>query len=181
MRKLVLSMFMSLDGYVEGPNKELIGPAYSQDLQRRWIDRNMDRAGLMLYGRVAYEGMAQFWTSPNAPKAEAEKLAGFDKLVFSRTLKTANWGNVTIIRDNIADEINRRKAQPGRDMVLIAGGNIAQTFLRLGLIDEINLLIMPILFGGGTRLFDADTGKVPLTLVESVTLEGGLIHAVYRR
>ncbi len=120
MRKLVLSMFMSLDGYVEGPNKELIGPAYSQDLQRRWIDRNMDRAGLMLYGRVAYEGMAQFWTSPNAPKAEAEKLAGFDKLVFSRTLKTANWGNVTIIRDNIADEINRRKAQPGRDMVLIA-------------------------------------------------------------
>jgi dihydrofolate reductase len=134
-----------------------------------------------MYGRVAYEGMVQYWTSPAAAGEEAQKLAAAKKLVFSRTLQRADWGQVTIIRDNIAEEINRRKAEPGGDMVLIAGASIANTFLGLDLIDELNLIIQPVLLGGGKRLFDAKVDRRNLQLIENTTLPGGLIHALYRR
>ena len=71
MRKLILAMYMSLDGFIEGPNRQFTGPPFTPDLKRKWIDVNIERAGLMLYGRTAYEGMAAYWTSPAADPAEA--------------------------------------------------------------------------------------------------------------
>ncbi|HEX4298579.1 MAG TPA: dihydrofolate reductase family protein [Devosia sp.] len=181
MRNVVLAMFMSLDGYTEAPNGEMVPPPFSADLKTKWIDRNLSRADLLMYGRVAYEGMVAFWTAPNAPAAEAAQLAAFDKLVFSRTLQKADWGNVSIVADNIADEVQRRRAQPGKDMVLLAGAGIANSFLELDLIDEMDLMIMPVLFGGGKRLFSGNTGRRKLQLAESFTMTGGLVRAIYRR
>lgn len=181
MRDVVLSMFMSLDGYIEGLGKQLIPPPYSADLQKHWIDHNMERAGTMMYGRVAYEGMAKFWTSPAAPAGQAAALAAMDKLVFSHTLQNANWGQVSIIHDDIPGEVARRKAEPGKDMVLIAGAGIAQTFLRLGLVDELSLLVSPILFGGGTRLFAEMTEKTSLKLTEALPFDTGVVRLTYRR
>src|ERR1700712_3367721 len=101
MRDVVLAMFMSLDGYIEAPDRQLVPPPYSPDLQKHWIDRNMERAGTMMYGRIAYEFMAGFWQSSNAPAEQAEVLKNMDKLVFSRTLQSAGWGKVAIVRDDI--------------------------------------------------------------------------------
>ena len=180
MRNVILSMFMSLDGYVESAEGKLVPPQYSPEFKARWIDRNLE-ADLLMYGRVAYEGMVQYWTSPGAAGPEATRLAAAKKLVFSRTLQKADWGQVTIIRDDIAEEINHRKAEPGGDMVLIAGAGIANSFLRLDLIDQLNLIIQPLLLGGGKRLFATSTDQRKLQLVENTTLPGGLIHAVYRK
>ena len=179
MRKVVLAMFMSLDGYINGPGGALRGPAYSADLQKHWIDRNMERAGTMMYGRVAYEGMVSYWTSPQAQGPQATQLAEMDKLVFSRTLDNADWGRVTIIRDDIAGEIAKRRDGDGKDMVLIAGAGIATTFLNLGLVDEFSLLVVPRLLGGGTRLFKEGLEQTSLKLTEALTFDTGAVRLTY--
>ena len=181
MRDVVLAMFMSLDGYIEGPGKQMAPPRYSADLQRHWIDRNMERAGTMMYGRVAYEGMVSYWTSPQAQGPQATQLAGMDKLVFSRSLQTADWGRVTIVHDDIAGEIGKRRAAAGKDMVLIAGAGIATTFLNLGLIDEFSLLIVPRLLGGGTRLFHEGLTPASLTLTEALPFDSGAVRLTYMK
>lgn len=181
MRHVVLAMFMSLDGYIEGPGKRLVPPPYSSDLQKHWIDRNMERAGTMMYGRVAYEGMAKYWTSAAADGPQAAELAAMDKLVFSRSLQHTNWGKVTIVRDDIAAEIAKRKAEPGKDMVLIAGAGIATTFLTLGLVDELSLLVTPRLLDGGTRLFEGGYGPTSFSLVESLPFDTGAVRLTYRK
>jgi len=104
-----------------------------------------------------------------------------EKLVFSRTLQQADWGRVTIIRDDIAAEVNKRKLESGKDMVLIAGAGIARTFLRLGLIDELSLLVFPTLLGSGTRLFDDDYPRTRLILAEALPFDSGAVRLTYRR
>jgi dihydrofolate reductase len=104
-----------------------------------------------------------------------------DKVVFSRTLQVADWGKVTIVRDDIAGEIARRKAEGDREMVLIAGASIAQAFLQLGLIDELCLLVSPLLLGGGTRLFTGGYDRMPLQLTEALPFESGAVRVTYRR
>ena len=181
MRNVVLAMFVSVDGYINGPDGALSPPRYSPDLQKHWIDRNMQRAGTMMYGRVAYEGMRDFWTSPAAPAEQAAAMAQMDKLVFSRTLKSADWGKVEIVSDDIAGELARRKAEGDRDMVLIAGAGIAQTFLGLDLVDELCLLVTPKLLGGGTRLFRDGYAPANLQLADSVVLDNGAVRLTYLR
>jgi len=181
MRNVVIAMYMSLDGYIEGPNHEFTAPGFSPDLKTKWIDRNLERADLLMYGRTAYEGMAKFWTSPAAPKEEAATLAAFDKLVFSTTLDHADWGSVRIIRDNLADEIAREKAKPGRDIVLIGGGAIANAFLTAGIVDELSLLVSPLLQGGGKRLFDGGYPREKLKFVSADPFDSGAVLLTYKR
>ena len=181
MRKVVLAMFISLDGFIEGPNKQLVPPPYSGDLERHWVKANTERAGIMMYGRVAYEGMAAFWTSANAPQAEAKLLADMPKAVFSRSLAKAEWGKTTIVRDDIAEEVGRLKQQPGKDLVLIAGAGIARTFMKLGLIDEFNLLVSPFVLGGGTPLFQGGYDRFNLKLLDAKPFEGGPVLLRYSR
>ncbi len=180
MRKVALAMFISLDGFIEGPNRELVPPAYSADLDRYWIKANSAEADLMMYGRVCYEGMAQFWTSSSAPKEEAKTLTAVPKIVFSRTLKSATWSNTTIVRDNIADTVMKLKEQAGGDIVLIGGAGIANTFMKQGLIDEYRLLVSPIVLGAGTPLFQGGYSRFNLTLADSKTFDTGAILLTYR-
>jgi dihydrofolate reductase len=180
MSKVVLAMFISLDGFIEGPNKQLVPPPYSADVDRYWVKANTERAGIVLYGRVAYEGMTAFWTSANAPQEEAKLLADLPKVVFSRTLTKADWKNTTIVRDNIAGEVNKLKQRPGKDLVLIAGAGIANTFIKLGLIDEYSLLVSPFLLGGGTPLFQGGFERQNLTLTDAKPFDNGAILLTYQ-
>lgn len=180
MRPVVLAMFVSLDGYINGPAGAFAGPPFSPDLKTHWMDRNMQRSDVMMYGRVCYEGMEQYWTSQH-DDPQAKDLANREKLVFSNTLTEAKWGRVRIVRDaDIATEIAKLKAQPGKDIVLIGGAGIANTFLRRDLVDELSLLVMPTLLGGGTRLFQ-DTAPLRLKLIESLPFDTGMVRLTYRR
>jgi dihydrofolate reductase len=182
MRNVVLAMYMSLDGYIEGPNREFTAPRFTPDLKAKWIDRNIGRADLMMYGRTAYEGMVQFWTSPAAPREEAERLAATRKIVFSTTLRQADWGDVRVVGADIAGEIARLKAEPGKDMVLLGGSGIAMSFLHHGLVDELSLLVSPLPMGGGKRLFaEGAYEKLRLTLASADPFDSGAVLLTYRR
>jgi dihydrofolate reductase len=180
MRSVVLAMFMSLDGYIEDANGQIAMPPFSPDLKSKWIDRNTERADLMMYGRTAYEGIARFWTSPVADRDEAAILERATKIVFSTTLAQAEWGNVRIVRADIPAEIARLKGEPGKDMLLFGGASIANSFLRLGLVDELSLLVSPFLLGGGKRLFQGGQERTNLKLKGTEPFDSGVVLMTYR-
>lgn len=185
MRPLVLAVFVSLDGFIEGPGKQLVPPAWSDDLKQHWSDHNIDRAGALLYGRVVYDLMARHWQAaaadPDNPQHDfAQRMTQLPKFVFSRTLTDPAWANTTVIGDNLADEIGKLKRQDGKDLMLFGGADIAAHLMQLKLIDEYRLMIVPTLLGGGTPLFSGGYDRSKLTLIESRTLDTGSVILSYR-
>lgn len=184
-RACVLSMVVSVDGYINGPGGEFIPPAWSADLDD-WAAGHATRYDTLLFGRAAWESMADYWpaaeTDPQTPPAArdlARFMNGTHKIVFSRTLQDAGrWANSQIADAEVATVIAREKARPGRDMVIFAGARFAQTALAAGVVDELSLLLIPELFGHGTRLFEGHALRRPLRLSETRVMDTG---AVLRR
>ncbi len=186
MRKLSLWMQVSLDGYTEGPNGEFDWPVVEEELHRYLVDELSDM-GAFLYGRNVYEGMAAFWPNADTMPGLTEFHVQYAKLwkpmpkyVFSRTLERADW-NTTVVSGDVADEVARLKAQPGNDLVLFGGSNIAATFVRHDLIDEYRLFVHPSVLGGGSPLFPAVDARVDMQLVEARTFDSAVVHLHYRR
>ncbi|WP_149826468.1 dihydrofolate reductase family protein [Streptomyces tailanensis] len=187
MRKIVLITSVSLDGYMEGPNRELDWPLVDDELHTHFNDllRGM---GALIEGRVTYELMADFWPTadrdPNLPRPMADFAAiwrTIPKLVFSRTLQRADWHS-TIVRDVVVDDIRALKAQEGGDLV-IGGVNLASEFLRHDLIDEFRVYVHPILIGRGTPAFLQTEAmrQTPLRLIETHTFGNGVVLLHYDR
>lgn len=187
MRKLVLSMFVSVDGYVEGPGGEFIGPDWSADLDL-WTAEMADRFDTLLFGRNAWQMMAGYWPraaadpSVTAPERElAAFMNGARKILFTRSLRDASaWANSEIAALGLAETVRAEKARDGKDMVIFAGAKFAQTAMRAGVIDEYWLLTIPMLFGGGARLFDGHAARGKLTLIETRTMDTGAVLTRYR-
>jgi dihydrofolate reductase len=185
MRHLVLAVFVSLDGFIEGPGKQLVPPTWSDDMQRHWSDHNIARAGALLYGRICYEGMASFWPVAAADKASphydlAQQMARLPKMVFSKTLKNPTWANTTVLGGDLSDEIGKLKRQDGKDLMLFGGAAIASHLMKLGLIDEYRIMIIPTILGGGTPLFSGGYGRTKLELIDSKTMDTGSVILSYR-
>ena len=182
MGKLVVSTFISLDGYMEAPNRELVVPEFSMDLVRYFIEPNLERNGILIYGRVTYEFMVGYWTSSAADAKQAARLAAMRKYVYSRTLDKADWGRVTISRgDDLAGDVAAMRRETDRDMTILGSGKVANAFLRAGLVDEFHLLINPILLGAGTPLFQGGYARLGLKLVEARALDTGSVVLDYVR
>jgi dihydrofolate reductase len=183
-RRLVLSMFASLDGYIEGPGKQFIGPAWSDELQD-WSEEVTGSAGALLFGRVCYQGMLEYWPAaeldPEASgrnRAFARLMNTVPKHVFSRSLAEVTW-NATLERGELGETLRRLKAQPGRDLVCFGGAQLFQAALATGLADEVRVLLLPTLFGGGTRLFGQDQRR-ELERVQVKPLDTGAVSLVYQ-
>jgi dihydrofolate reductase len=187
MRKLFLSMLVSLDGFIEGPNRELDWFEEDADFQD-YCTHMLRSIDLMLFGRVAYELMLSYWPAAGAnpqntpQQAEwAHHMNSLPKIVFSRTLQKAEWNNTRIVRDDIANEICTLKQQPGKDIALFAGAQIASTFVDLDLIDEYRLILHPLLLGGGTPLFKGARERKKLKLLNTRTFSSGVVVLYYSR
>ena len=185
MRKVVYSMGVSLDGFIEGPNRELDWSTPDEELHRFWNDQAREM-GTFLYGRRLYELMADFWptadTDPSAPEPVVEFARiwrDMPKIVFSRTLEKVDW-NSRLVRDNIAEEVTKLKAQPGKDME-VGGPTLAATFMRLGLIDEYRPVVHPVVLGGGTPFFPALEDRIRLRLTDTRTFGSGVVYLRYQR
>lgn len=185
-RACVLSMVVSVDGYINGPGGEFIAPTWSADLDA-WTQSHADRFDTMLFGRAAWESLADYWpsaeTDPETPPA-ARDLARFmnatRKIVFSRTLQDAGkWANSEIADTDVATVVAREKARTGRDMVIFAGARFAQTVLAAGVVDELSLLVIPELFGHGTRLFEGHALRRHLRLSETRIMDTGAVLHTY--
>ncbi len=160
MRKLVLSMQVSLDGFIEGPNGELDWAVKEDEETWHYIFDVQRSADTLLMGRVMYPAFERYWqaapTNPLSSKNEVDyaRLAdSMKKVVVSKTLAAAAWKNTTILRDHVADEIRRMKERPGKNMVVLGGATLASSLMDLGLIDEYHFIVNPVVLGGGKRLF----------------------------
>ncbi|MFE7357731.1 dihydrofolate reductase family protein [Streptomyces sp. NPDC057543] len=185
MRKIILMMSMSLDGFIEGPDREIDWHLVDEELHRHFNEQ-LKAMGGFLDGRVTYELMAGFWPTADADPSSAGPVAEFagiwrdmPKVVFSRTLERADW-NTTIRREIDVDEIKALKAQPGGDLVL-GGADLAASFMRHDLIDEYRVYIHPVLIGRGKPLFPASDARTGLRLAETRTFGNGVVLLRHER
>jgi dihydrofolate reductase len=181
MRKLVLSMGVSLDGLVARPGRFGAGgwglPPDDPALKERKLGWMQD-VGLHLMGRNTYEEMAEFW--PRSDDAYAAPMNDIPKVVFSRTLERAEWADSRIARGDLAQEVAELKREPGKDMLAWGGAAFAQSLSRLGLVDEYRLILQPVALGQGLPLFKDLTAPLRLQLVAAQTYDTGAALHVYR-
>ena len=185
MRTVVLFMSVSVDGFFEGPDRDISWHLVDDELHSHF-NSELRAMGAFLDGRVTYELMAGFWPTADADPDSPEPVREFagiwrdmPKIVFSRTLERADW-NTTIWRDVVVEEIRALMAEPGGDLAL-GGADLAATFRRLDLIDEYRLYVHPVLLGRGTPLFRASDARRSLKIVESRTFGNGVVLLRYGR
>jgi dihydrofolate reductase len=178
MRKIVAGLFISLDGVVEAPENWQM--PYFNDEMGEAVGTKMAAADTMLLGRRTYQEFADFW--PNQPSDEefADQINSIPKLVASTTLDRVDWQNSTLIRGNVAEELAKLKEQPGKDINVTGSVTLVQSLLRDDLLDELGLLVHPIVVGTGKRLFEPGSGQIPLTLVDSQTFSTGVVSLTYQ-
>jgi dihydrofolate reductase len=184
MRKVIYSMLVSLDGFIEGPNRELDWHVIDEEFHT-FVNDQQSRFDTYLYGRRMYEVMAYWETADTNPSSTDYELEfgriwkNMAKIVFSKTLEQVQ-GNARLVREGVAAEIATLKAQPGKDMAL-GGAAIASTLMRLGLIDEYWLYVQPVVLGRGTPMFPALGDMINLRLVETHRFGSGVIYLCYQR
>ena len=192
MRKLIAIEWMTLDGVVQAPSyadEDVTGgfehggwhARYFDDLSMNWVIENVRGAGGYLLGRGTYEIFAAHW--PNAPAEQqvlAEPLNALPKYVASTTLgEPLGWQNSRLLRGGIGAAVRALKAAEGKNLHVIGSPGLVQALLGLGLVDELRLMIDPLLAGGGKRLFGDDGAARPLRLAGSQVTSTGAIIATY--
>lgn len=184
-RKIIYMMTVSIDGFMEGPNREIDWHMVDEELHRHFNDE-LRVMGAFMSGRVTHELMADFWptadSDPDAPEPVRE-FAGIwrdmPKIVFSRTLERADW-NTTVVREVVPEKIRQLKAEPGGDMML-GGSDLATTFIQHDLIDEYRIYVDPMIIGRGKRMFHPTDSRLPLRLEETRTFGNGVVLLRYSR
>lgn len=184
MKKVIYSMMVSADGFIEGPDPDLDWGIVDEELHRFANDQARE-ASAFLYGRRLYEVMADYWstadTRPSVPDYEVDFARIWNekpKLVFSKTLEKVGW-NSRLIRDDIVAAVTKLKQQPGKDLAL-AGANLAATFAQLDLIDEYRPIVHPVLLGGGKPFFPSLDKPLNLELVETRKFASGVVYLRYQ-
>ena len=191
MGALVVNMFTSLDGVLQGPGAtdedREAGFEYG-GWQAPYFDEESGKvitdhiAGLeaLLLGRKTYEIFASYWPQQPATDPIAARLNGAPKYVASRTLEAVGWANSTLLEGDVPEAVARLKGQFGR-VDVIGSGNLVQTLLRNDLVDRLNLWVYPVLLGSGKQLFAEGTVPTALRLVESRSFPKGAVLLSYER
>ena len=179
MRKVIVSEFVSLDGVFEAPDQWHF--PYFNDEMGQEIGAAMGQADAMLMGRVLYEEWSTFWPQQDPEENPiAARMNGIQKYVVSTTLEgPLGWNNSTLIGENVAEEISRLKQQPGKDISISGSGSLVRSLLKDGLIDELRLMVHPVVVGSGKRLFEEGGEQIALELVDSKTFSTGVVYLTY--
>lgn len=176
---------ITLDGYFEGEkNWELPfhEKVWGPETEALCMDQ-LSTTSYLVFGRVTYEGMAAYWQSEEVKNSDG-KIANFmnnlPKIVCSRSLKSADWNNSTILRENIAAEISRLKAVSEKDLYVFGSANLSETLIREDLYDEYRIAIAPVIAGRGRPLFSQHLSERNLSLIASQRLENGGVILFYK-
>ena len=180
MRKVTAGLFVSLDGVVESPEKWQL--PYFNDEMGEAVGAAMAATDAMLLGRVTYQEFASYWPGVSAEDQPfADHMNSTPKYVVSGTLDgPLEWSNSTLIRGNIAEEITRLKQQPGKNIGITGSATLVQSMLQDDLLDELGLMIHPVVVGTGKRLFGEGGGLKALKLVDSKTFSTGVVFLTYQ-
>ena len=184
MRQLIYSMGVSADGYIAGPDGEIDWGAPDEELHR-FHNRRVQELGAQLCGRRLYETMLYWETVDRDPASTDVELEfariwqALPRIVFSTTLETVE-GNARRATDDVAEEVARLKAQPGKD-IAVGGARLAARCIELGLVDEYQLFVYPVVVGGGTPYFPPLERRIELELVETRTFGSRVQYLRYRK
>jgi dihydrofolate reductase len=183
--KVIYSLSVSLDGFMESRERKLDWVLVDEELHRFFNDEARE-VGTFVYGRRLYELMVDFWPTADSDPSLPGYMADFariwrdkPKLVFSKTLKRVEW-NSRLAADGLAEEIARLKADPGGD-ISIGGANLAAAAIKLDIIDEYRVSINPVVLGAGTPFFPRLDSAIGLRLIESRTFGSGVVNLRYER
>jgi dihydrofolate reductase len=174
MRKITVSTMVSLDG-VTGDPESWAMENFDESARVDGLKRLLISDGMLL-GRVTYEALSKAWSGRTG--AFADRINEIPKFVFSSTLDRAEWGNAEIVRGDAISEAKRIKSEGDRDLVIFGHGRLTKTLLKGGLVDELRLLVNPVLVGQGTLAF-TELEKRKLTFTSSLVLPSGVVILVY--
>ena len=186
MRNVIALVNITLDGFAATTDGGLDWTIVDDEM---WTHTNelFAHTSTTLFGRVTYQGFEQAWpaigANPDSPKTMTDFAAwieNVEKIVFSRSLEHAPWNHSRIVRDHIPEEVAKLKAQPGKDIVIMGSPSVTRTFLNLGLLDELQLNINPVVLGSGVPLFTEIEGKSDLELVRTKRFASGVVAVHYR-
>jgi dihydrofolate reductase len=186
LAQIIVTEFVSLDGVMEAPGggEDFKHAGWTFEIDRGdegdkfKLDETMDSSALLL-GRVTYEGFAQAW--PTREGEFADKLNSMPKYVVSSTLEDPEWNNSTVLKGDVVDEVKKLKQGADGNIVVHGSARLVQTLIEHDLIDELRLMLFPVVLGTGKRLFGETTDKKSLKLVESKTVGGGVAIHIYQR
>jgi dihydrofolate reductase len=182
VRKVISFMVVTLDGYYEGPDGEFDWPNVDDEFNEFAISQ-IDDIDTLLFGRATYDGMASYWPTPAAVEDDpvvADRMNTIPKIVFSRTLERADWQNTRLVKDGAAESIAELKQRPGKALAFFGSPTLTASLIEQGLVDELRVMVHPILLGGGKPLFAALTRRVPVELLRTTVFHSGNVLLVYR-
>lgn len=181
MRTLFSYVAISLDGYYEGPNGEFDWPNVDAEYFE-FANQSNAYIDTLLFGRRGYEHMAAYWPGATGPDPEiVEFMNGVDKVVVSSTLRKAEWNNTTLVDgDALAETVEELKARPGKEIGVFGSVTLTASLLELGLVDEIRVLVNPVILGEGRSLFSTVTERVQLELRRTTSFRSGNVLLNYR-
>jgi dihydrofolate reductase len=182
MRQILAFIVVTVDGYYEGPNGEFDWPVVDEEFNQFGLQQ-LDEVDTLLFGRRTYELMASYWPTPAAAEDDprvAAKMNGLPKLVVSRTLQKAEWADTRIIGDDVAGELAKLKQQPGKDIAIFGSSDLTVNLLRLGLVDELRLMVSPVVLGDGKSLFRTAHERIGLRLSATRAFRSGNVLLSYR-
>src|SRR6266404_2958089 len=186
MGRIVITEFVSLDGVMEAPgggeDYEHAGWTFEIDRGAEGDKFKLDEtfaSEALLLGRVTYEGFAAAW--PSVENEFADKFNSMPKYVVSSTLETAEWSNSTVLSGDVVEEVSKLKQEQDGDIVVHGSARLAQALIEHDLVDELRLMVFPVVLGSGKRLFGDTTDKKRLELVDTKTVGDGALILTYAR
>lgn len=185
MRKLLAFNHVSLDGYFTDANGGFTWARHNKDDAEfnAFTAENAKGGGQLLFGRTTYDLMTRYWPTPMAMQHDpvvAERMNNLPKVVFSRTLERASWNNTMLVKGDLASAVRKLKAEPGDGMVIFGSGTIISQLAQEGLIDEFQVVLNPIVLGGGRTMFDGVKKPLDLNLVEKRHFNSGKVFLRYQ-
>jgi dihydrofolate reductase len=184
MGKLIVFNQISLDGYFVDAQGDMSW-AHNPGEDEEWdefVAANASGGGLLVFGRITYELMASYWPTPAAMQNDpvvAERMNNLPKLVFSRTLDKASWNRTRLVKDGLTAEMRKLKSEPGNDMAIMGSGTIVSQLTQERLIDEYQIVVIPVVLGAGRTMFDGVEGKFGLALTETRGFRNGNVLLRY--
>ncbi len=180
MRKVLAFNLVSLDGFFEGPDHNIDWHNVDDEFNDFAVQQLAD-LGMLIFGRVTYELMASYWPTATAIETDphvSSQMNALPKVVFSRTLQTADWTNTRLVNTDAAAEVAALKQQPGKDIALFGSAKLQSGLLQAGQIDELRVMLNPVILGRGTPLFKPED-QLKLTLLDLKRFRSGNVLLTY--
>jgi len=183
MARLTAYNFVTLNGFFKGPGGDLSWHQHGSKEESEYAADSISAGSTLLFGRITYEMMMSYWPTPQAIENDPVVANGMneaEKIVFSKTLKTAKWNNTTLVKDDMVEALKKMKKQSSKDMTILGSGSIITQCAEHGLIDEYQVMINPVAIGDGTPMFKGISNKLSLKLVSSRIFKSGVVLLNYQ-